>query len=113
MTDKKNDDAAGQPDVVLDLLAEDAHLREALGKPTDIRVPGGEDGAGVTITVPAAAAWPHIAARLLNNGAWDAWARIVLDDGDFAAFQAANLKDYQVARIRAVLEAAAGASAGK
>lgn len=112
MTEKKND-AAGQPDVVLDLLAEDAHLREALGKPTDIRVPGGAGGAGVAISVPPAAAWPHIAARLLANGAWDAWARVVLSEDDFAAFQAANLKDYQVARIRAVLEAAAGASAGK
>src|SRR6202042_3683475 len=112
LTERKKDPDA-EPDVALDLLAEDAQLREAIGEPTGIRIPGGEDGAGAVISVPQQADWPHIASRLAANGAWDAWAKTVLSDEDFAAFQAAQLRNYQLARLSAAIEAASGISAGK
>lgn len=112
MTTTRNDPA---PDVVLDLLAEDAQLREAIGDPVPIRVPGGKDGAGVVIRFPLQGAWPHMAARFANVGAWQAWADLVLagDEDALTAWQAADLRLYQIERIVAAITAASGISPGK
>jgi hypothetical protein len=95
-------------DVDLDLLANDAKYREALGKPTVTRLPTGD-----VISVPPMADWPHIATRLVTLGLFDGWAESVLSEKDFTAFKAADLHNYQIQKITDRASAAAGTTPGK
>jgi hypothetical protein len=81
-------------DVDLDLDANDALLREAVGKPTTVRIDG------VVIHVDHAAEWSNEAMKAASQGDWDAWAREVIhDDDEYQAFQDANLVNYQYEAI--------------
>jgi hypothetical protein len=87
--------AAPEEDAVdLDLLADDAVLREAIGQPTAVRLPTGK-----IIDVPHISDWPHIASRYAAIALFDAWAAEVLSEQDQKAFAAAKLKNYQVSRL--------------
>lgn len=82
----------------LDLKADDARLREALGKPTTINLPDG----GI-VHVANIGEWNGDAMKAASNGDWDAWAANVIDDEDeLAAYMDADLVNYQ---IEAVFEA--------
>lgn len=94
--------------VTLDLLAEDAKLRETIREPMTVRLT-----TGAVITVPHSADWPVSASRLAAVGAWDAWASGVLAEDDQKAFREADLRDYQVKRILEALNAADGITPGK
>jgi hypothetical protein len=102
------DGSDDEVDVAIDLLEEDAMLREAIREPTTIRLPTGK-----VISVPHSADWPHLAARLASVSAYDAWAKAILSDRDFKAFQAAELRTYQVERIVEAAAAAGGITPGK
>lgn len=84
--------------VDLDLKAEDSRLREALGKPTTINLPDG----GV-VHIANIGEWGGPAMKAASQGNWDNWAAEVIDDEDeLAAFQEADLVNYQ---LEAVFEA--------
>jgi hypothetical protein len=93
----------------LDLAAEDALLREAIGEPETIGLPDGK----TVITVPHQSDWPHLASRLAAIGAWDAWAAEVLSEDDQKAFTDAKLHNYQVQRIMDFLSSRGGTTPGK
>lgn len=95
-------------DVAIDLLAEDAMLREALREPTAVRLPTGK-----VIHVPHTADWPHIAVRYAALNVWDQWASEVLSEEDAEAFSDARLHNYQVERITEAVTAAGDVSPGK
>jgi hypothetical protein len=97
-----------EPDVVIDLLAEDAMLREALAEPLPVRLPTGK-----VISVPHMRDWPHVGSRYATIGAWDAWAAEVLSEEDLEAFKSAKLRNYQIERISEAATAAADVSPGK
>ena len=94
--------------VDLDLLAEDALLREAIGQPTAIRLPTGD-----VIEVPHVSDWPHIASRYAAIALFDAWAEEVMSEADLKAFQAAGLKNYQINKIILRASQDGGATPGK
>jgi len=108
-----NDTAADAPErddeaeVDLDLDAEDVLLREAIGQPTTVRV------AGKVISVPHQKDWEWQASQFLGQGLFSAWARLVLSEEDFKAFQDAELRNYQVEKIVEVVTANSGLSLGK
>jgi hypothetical protein len=109
LTDNDKTPPAGdERDVAIDLLAEDAMLREALREPTDVRLPTGK-----VISVPHLADWPHIASRYAALNVWDQWASEVLSEADYEAFRDAKLRNYQVERITEAVTAAADVSPGK
>jgi len=94
--------------VDLDLKADDARLRESLGKPTAINLPDG----GI-VHVANIGEWNGPAMRYASNGDWDNWAAEVIDDEDeLEAFQDAGLVNYQ---LEAVFETCAktGGVSGK
>jgi hypothetical protein len=85
---------AQSEEVDLDLDADDALLREAVGKPTTIRVDG------KVIHIDHAAEWSNTAMAAATQGDWDTWAREVInDDSEFEDFVAANLVNYQLEAI--------------
>lgn len=88
------------PDAVdLDLKAEDARLRESVGKPTTVRIDG------KVIHIAHAAEWPSSAMQAAAKGQWDEWAQEVIADPDeFQAFRDADLLNYQ---LEAVFDACA------
>lgn len=114
MTEPKKDDEPGtgtppEPqDVDLDLLADDALLREAIRDPTIVRLKTGD-----IIEVPHISDWPHLASRFATSALFDAWAESVLTGADFRAFQKAELRNYQVEKIIAAASAAGGITPGK
>lgn len=112
MTDQKTEktDTAepDEADIVLDLVAEDAMLREALRTPSPVRLPGGK-----VITVPHIADWPHLANRFVLTDNYLAWAKLVLSDEDFQVFQDTDLRNYQMRRIVDVASAAGEVTPGK
>lgn len=79
--------------VDLDLDAEDALLREALGQPLTVRV------GGKVISVPHPNAWPHAANEAAGRAEYSTWARGVLSGDDCNTFLAAELRNYQVQAI--------------
>jgi hypothetical protein len=93
--------------VDLDLDADDALLREAIGAPTTIRLNG------KVLTVPHMKDWEHNATQFMSQGLFAAWARRVMSDDDFKAFQDAELKNYQVERIVEICQRNSGTTAGK
>lgn len=81
-------------EVDLDLGELEAQLREAVGKPTTVKI----DGTVVHIT--NAAAWSSEAMKASARGDWSAWAEEVIeDDAELDAFLDANLKNYQLEAI--------------
>lgn len=81
-------------EVDLDLDADDALLREAVGKPTVVRLNG------TIIHIDHAAEWSNEAMAAASNGIWETWAReVIKDDVEFMAFQDANLVNYQLEAI--------------
>jgi hypothetical protein len=108
LTDDGKTPGDDERDVAIDLLAEDAMLREALREPTTVRLPTGS-----VISVPHLADWPHIASRYAALNVWDQWASEVLSEADYEAFRDAKLRNYQVERISEAVTAAADVSPGK
>ena len=115
MTTAENPGQGGTPgtgddtlQVVIDLLEEDALLREALAEPTGVRLPTGK-----VISIPHLQDWPHQASRLVALNAWDAWASEVLSEDDAKAFTAAKLRNYQLQRVAEVVTAAGATPPGK
>ena len=95
-------------DVVIDLLAEDALLREALRKPMAVRLPTGK-----VISVPHQADWHPLASRAAVADLWEMWAKDVMSEDDFEAFREANLRHYQIKRIFEGATAAGDVTPGK
>jgi len=102
--------AAAPPEdaVDLDLLADDAVLREAVGQPTSVRLPTGK-----VIDVPHISDWPHIASRYAAIALFDAWAAEVLSPADQKAFTDAKLKNYQVSKLIERVSQDGGTNPGK
>lgn len=92
----------------LDLLEEDPKLREAIAKPTRVKLPTGE-----IITIPHALDWDINANRLMAAEFWNAWAELVLSEEDYKKWIEAKLRIYQSNRIIETLNAAHGITAGK
>ena len=107
-TSEDTSEDSGALEVAIDLIAEDALLREAIRAPLPVRLPTG----GV-ISVPHIADWPHMANRVIAIGAFDNWARLVLSPKDYEAFTKADLKTYQVQRIVEGASAAGDITPGK
>jgi hypothetical protein len=105
---EKTESATDDLEVVIDLLEEDALLREAIREPLPVRLPTGK-----VISVPHIADWPHIASRFITVEAFDAWAARVLSDADYKAWQDADLHNYQVRRIVTAASAAGDTTPGK
>lgn len=108
MTETDPTPPAAELAVAIDLLAEDALLREAIAEPLSVRLPTGK-----VISVPHMKDWPHLATRLVMISAYDQWARLVLSDDDYKAFTDADLRTYQIERITEAATAAADVSPGK
>jgi hypothetical protein len=100
---ERDDDEA----VDLDLDADDVLLREAIGEPTTVRA------GGRVLTIPHQKDWPHIASAFLGQGSFSAWARRVMSEEDFKAFDAADLHNYQIERIVEIVTRNAGITPGK
>lgn len=100
----------GESDEVidLDLTAEDKRLREAVGKPTTVKIDG------VVVHIAHAAEWPSTAMKAATSGNWDAWADdVIVDDEEREAFIDANLANYQLEAVFELCGKAARTSAGK
>ncbi len=91
-------------DVDLDLDLEDANLREAIGKPTTIRI------GGRVLTFPHHLEWTHDQTRMMTLGMWDQWAQSLLSEDDWKAWQDASLKNYQFEAITQRMLANMGAA---
>jgi len=85
--------------VDLDLKAVDAQLREAVGKPTTVRIDG------MVIHISHAAEWPSSAMQAAARGHWNEWAvGVIHDPAECQAFTDADLPNYQ---LEAVFDACA------
>jgi hypothetical protein len=85
-----NDDYNTDESVDLDLSAEDTRLREAVGKPTTVRI----DGMVIHIAHPAE--WTGDAMKAASRGDWEAWAdEVIPDDKEREHFIDADLLNYQ------------------
>ena len=105
---KLRDQDAEDEVVDLDLDAEDARLREAVGKPTSVRIDG------VVILIDHAASWSNTAMRAATNGDWDDWAAEVIEDEEqLKAFRDADLLNYQLEAIFTQCGKAAQVTMGK
>lgn len=94
-------------DVDLDLL-DDSLQREAVGRPTTVRIDG------VTIHILHAQAWPSSAMRAANTGDWETWARAVItNDAEFQVWADSDLANYQVEAVFAECGRQARLNAGK
>lgn len=105
--DPERDPQERDDEVDLDLDADDVLLREAIGQPTVIRV------GGKVITIPHQKEWLYEASQFMGQGMYTAWARRVLDDQDFKAWEAAKLKNYQLEAVVLRCTADAGLTPGK
>lgn len=93
----------------LDLFADDAKLREAVGDPTRIKL---KDGTAVYVT--HVAAWSSAAMDAASKGNWDDWADEVIDDEEQnQAFKDANLAAYQLNAIFETCGKSGGVGQGK
>jgi hypothetical protein len=95
-------------DVDLDLGAEDELLREAIGKPTRIRLTSGD-----VIEVPHPTEWPYTANAAAGSADFGTWAEQVLSEGDLEAFQAAKMRNYQIQAMFDKVNRQAGVTPGK
>jgi hypothetical protein len=81
-------------EIDLDLDALDAQLREAVGKPTTVKIDG------QVVHIANAADWSGDAMQASSKANWDEWAEEVIEDEDeLDAFLKANLKNYQYEAI--------------
>jgi hypothetical protein len=96
-----------EPEIDLDLDAEDQLLREAVGQPITVKV------GGKVITVPHSQDWPHVANMAAARADFGAWAAAVLSDEDYDTFVKANLKNYQVKAIIERIDKRSGVGPGK
>lgn len=97
-----------EDEVDLDLDLEDANLREAIGKPTRIRL------GGRVLTFPHHAEWTHEQTRMMTMGMFDSWAQSLLSEVDWKAWQAAGLRNYQFdAIVKEMLNRMGAPSQGK
>jgi hypothetical protein len=94
--------------VDLDLTVEDKRLREAVGKPTTVRIDG------MIIHIAHAAEWPASSMRAATQGNWEDWAAgVIPDDDERVAFIDADLANYQLEAVFELCGKAASASRGK
>jgi len=95
-------------EVDLDLTVADARLREAVGKPTTVRIDG------VVVHIMHTAEWSATAMKAASNGDWDAWAQeVIIDDKERAAFIDEDLLNYQLEAIFELCGKAAKMKPGK
>lgn len=93
----------------LDLEADDAKLREAVGDPTVINLKGGH-----IIHVAHVAEWSSAAMEAASKGNWDDWAdQVIHDDKERDLFDDANLAAYQLNAIFEACGKAGGVGSGK
>lgn len=88
--------AAGLDEEVvdLDLKAEDARLREAVGTPTTVKIDG------KVIHIAHVAEWSGSAMRAATSGNWDEWAsEVIADDEEREHFIDADLMNYQLEAV--------------
>ena len=89
-----SDDRFDDEVVDLDLTADDKRLREAVGKPTTVRIDG------VVIHILHAAEWPSSATQAAAKGQWDDWmAGVIPDDDERMAMIDADLTNYQLEAV--------------
>lgn len=94
--------------VDLDLKAEDARLREAIGKPTSIRIND------MVIHVQNVADWSSSAMKAAVKGDWDDWAVEVIPDEDEANhFIDSDLANYQLEAVFETCSKGGNMSRGK
>lgn len=84
-----------EEEVDLDLDAQDEQLRrEGLGQPSTVRLDG------QVIHILHAGDWSSTAMQAASTGDWDTWARQVIeDDEEYATWNAADLKNYQIEAV--------------
>lgn len=82
-------------EVDLDLDAQDEQLRrEGLGEPSTVRLDG------KVIHILHAGDWSSTAMQAASTGDWDTWAREVIEDNDeYATWNDADLKNYQIEAV--------------
>lgn len=115
--------AAAALAVTIDLIAEDEAIRAALPEPQTVRIPQREEkdetgkvtreAGEAVVTIPPASWWPLEAMRYAMQELWILWARSVLSEEDFEAWQRAGIRTAQMKRIYDAVTAAEGADAGK
>lgn len=94
--------------VDLDLKLEDSRLREAVGKPTSVKI---DD---VVVHIAHVAEWPGSALDAARKGDWNAWADEVIEDEDeLEAFKDADLLNYQLEAVFEACGTAGGMNAKK
>jgi hypothetical protein len=98
----------GYEEVDLDLTADDKRLREAVGKPTTVRIDG------VVIHILHAAEWPSSATQAAAKGQWDDWMDgVIPDDDERMAMIDADLTNYQLEAVFEECGKAANMKLGK
>jgi hypothetical protein len=94
--------------VDLDLKAEDARLREAIGKPSTVRIND------KVIHILHVADWSSTAMKAAVSGDWDTWAsEVIPDEGEAGHFVDADLANYQLEAVFELCTKSAGVSRGK
>jgi hypothetical protein len=79
----------------LDLKMEDTRLREAVGKPTAIKMPD-----GVVVHFDHVADWSSAAMRAASKGDWESWGgEVIHDDEELSSFVDADLANYQMEAV--------------
>lgn len=92
----------------LDLKAEDAKLREAIGHTTNVKIDG------VVVHISHVAEWSTAAMNAASRAEWEDWAaEAILDDGERDTFIDANLAAYQLNAIFETCSKAGGTTTGK
>jgi hypothetical protein len=88
-----HDDDEEDVDVDLDAIDEDIR-REAVGEPTTVKI------AGKVIHIDHAGNWSTTALRAASFADWDTWAReVIAADDEYAIWESANLRVYQVEAV--------------
>jgi hypothetical protein len=96
-------------EIDLDLSALEAQLREAVGKPTTVKI---DDK--TVIHIDNAASWSAKAMAASASGNWNGWAsEVIEDDDELDAFLSTNLKNYQMEAIFDECAKQSNQSAGK
>lgn len=113
MTDKgkpmPHDEVQPDEEVIdLDLKAEDSRLREAIGRPTSVRIDE------VVIHIDHVSDWSATAMKAAVRGDWDTWAQEVIKDEDECnSFIDADLANYQLEAVFDKCANTGGVTSGK
>jgi hypothetical protein len=106
--DVATDEPVDEEIVDLDLKAEDARLREAVGEPTKIRIDG------MVIHIDHIAEWSDVAMKASTRGDWETWAdEVIADEKEADHFIQANLLNYQMEAVFETCSKAGGVGKGK